>query len=97
MKATITVWGIEMDVEGEYQPSERMTHDYPGCAESFSLDYCFVGGVDIGEMLTSDQKEIIEEAVINNHGADAVRESAMEARADEWRDMQLLAIEYKVE
>lgn len=92
MKAMINVWGFPMNVEGDYQPNERASYDCPGCAESFSLSYCYVGGVDISEMLTDRQVEQIENEVIKNHGEVAHKEAADQARFDEWRDEQRMGV-----
>lgn len=61
----ITDWiEIEVTVDGDYQPAEKQTWDYPGCPASFTNISVFLGDLDITDELTSDQIESIERRML---------------------------------
>lgn len=65
----VSPWGFRMEVEYDYQPGERSINwptdlAHPGSPANAVLVSCKVGGVEIYDMLDSDQIERIEEAVL---------------------------------
>lgn len=74
-RASITAWGIPMDVEYDYSPGESAVKwgdfPHPGYPASASLLSVKVGGVDIMEMLDDEQTQRIESAVLEYMGEPA--------------------------
>ena len=64
----ITAYGIPMSVIYDYEPGELPVfsgpHAGPGCAPSVYLLSVKVGGVDIYEMLSTEQMQRIEETIL---------------------------------
>mgnify|MGYP007031185323 CR=1 FL=1 len=63
-KTFVAVWGITFDCTYLYEREQKMTLTDPPFEEGAILVVCKVGGVDIFEMLTKDQTDIIEEAIL---------------------------------
>lgn len=65
-------------VEFDYQPAERQTWDYPGCAESIDITAITINGIDVFDLVESLRGlKKIEEAAL-----EAYRESRQEAADD---------------
>lgn len=67
--ATVSPYGFAMECEFEYDKGEAQIfwpteHAHPGTPPNAQLLACRVGGVDITEMLTSCQRENIEEKLV---------------------------------
>ena len=58
-------WGFDMECLAEYELGEPQTFDHPGCGSSVCIITCHVGGVDIADMLTSEQHTTLEAYVIS--------------------------------
>lgn len=65
-RAHVTVWDIPMEVDFDYSPAESRTWDHPGSPAEASICAVLVGGVDIVEMLSDEQHQRIEEAVLSD-------------------------------
>jgi hypothetical protein len=69
LTSTVNVYGFDMECDFEYDagehpifwPTERA---HPGTPPNAELLACRVGGIDITEMLTSDQRAAIEVKLI---------------------------------
>jgi hypothetical protein len=53
----ITYIELEIEVDYDYQPSEKASSTYPGCESSVELNAVFAGGIDILNSLTESEKE----------------------------------------
>ena len=67
METTIELNGTEIQVIGDYQPSERQTHDYPGCPEQFEICELTIGDVDVMELLEDKWDKIVEAVIEQLH------------------------------
>ena len=55
--------GIMFDCNVSYQPAEKQTHDYPGCAEEWEITNVNINGDDASELLESMIEEFEEEVI----------------------------------
>lgn len=67
--SVVSPWGFSMECEFEYDAGEPpiwspIDHAHPGSPPNAELIACKVGGIAITEMLTLDQRERIEEDLI---------------------------------
>jgi hypothetical protein len=67
--AGVNVWGFRMEVEYDYDAGEApiwspIDRAHPGSPPNAQLLSCKVNGADITDMLSSDQRERIEEKLI---------------------------------
>lgn len=66
--ARVIAWGIHMDVGYEYDPGDEspvvVSHRPHGCPANVELRSCTVAGTDITEMLSEEQREAIEEKIL---------------------------------
>jgi len=62
---SITYKGFDFDFDFNYQPEERQTHDYPGCAEEFEIYNITLNGIDASELLENQIDEFIDECIEN--------------------------------
>lgn len=62
---SITYKGFDFDFNYYYQPEERQTHDYPGCAEEFEIYNITLNGIDASELLEYQIDEFIDQAIEN--------------------------------
>lgn len=63
-RATVNYLGVALTVEYDYVPGESQTYidpGYPACAEVSSVQ---IGGVEVLDMLSNDQREAIETLLI---------------------------------
>jgi hypothetical protein len=49
----LTLYGISLEVEYDYQPEERMTQEYPGCPEEVEIGVVSHKGEDISDLLST--------------------------------------------
>lgn len=61
---TVDYKGFTFEYKLYYQPAERQTHDYPGCAEEFEISNVTLNGIDASELLEGQLDEF-EEFIIN--------------------------------
>lgn len=59
-EVTVSPYGFPMSCVVEFDSGEAQTFDHPGSGAYCVLIRCVVGGVDITEMLDSDQMDSIE-------------------------------------
>lgn len=66
MEIDITYSNVKLRVVGDYQPGERATSDYPGCAEDFEVAEVFAADskIDLCDMLDDASVESIAIAVL---------------------------------
>ena len=66
MEIDIEYYGVKLRVVGDYQPAERATHDYQGCAEDFDVSevYAADSKIDLCDMLDDASVESIAIAVL---------------------------------
>lgn len=66
MEINIEYCGVALLVIGDYQPGERATRDYPGCAEDFEVAEVFAADskIDLCDMLDDASVESIAIAVL---------------------------------
>lgn len=50
-QATVTIEGIELEVEYAYQPYEQQTLEHPGFEESYEIEQIFIGSKDITDLI----------------------------------------------
>lgn len=62
----LEIWSFPMQVSYTYEAGEPGTFDHPGYPPNAVLERCVVGGVDISEMLSLDQRERLEEKILEN-------------------------------
>ena len=62
---TINYKGFDFQYKLDYQPAERQTLEYPGCAEEFEIYNVTLNGIDASELL-ADQWDEFEQFIINN-------------------------------
>ena len=55
---------IEIEVDFDASPAERMTHDYPGCDASVEINYVEVAGGKTIE-LSKEDEELMEEEILD--------------------------------
>ena len=84
MELDICYDGILMTVEGEYQPYERQTWDYPGSVEYFTVEKVAVGGQDITSLIDEKVLSYIEDACLAEIRDQ--REEAKIARYESFRE-----------
>ena len=63
MKATINFRGFEFEVQFDYEPAEKQTHDYPGYPEQYQFWEVELNGIDAMDLLTDCFEEFEEEAI----------------------------------
>jgi hypothetical protein len=63
MKETINFRGFDFDVQYDYEPEERQTHDYPGYPETFVFWEVKLNGIDATELLEAYFEDFEEEAI----------------------------------
>ena len=63
MKATINFRGFEFEVQFDYEPAEKQTHDYPGYTEQYQFWEVELNGIDAMDLLTDCFEEFEEEAI----------------------------------
>lgn len=54
---------LEIEVDFDFEPAERMTHDYPGCDAQVTINEVTVAGKEI--CLTKDEEERIVEEIMD--------------------------------
>lgn len=66
MEIDITYSNVKLRVVGSYQPAERQTYFYSGCAEWFEVDQIFASDskIDLCDMLDDASVESIAIAVL---------------------------------
>lgn len=64
MELEICYDGVLMTVEGEYQPYERQTWDYPGSAEYFTVEKVTFDGQDITSEFDKKTLSHLEDACL---------------------------------
>ena len=66
MEIDITYSNVKLRVVGDYQPAERTTHDYPGCAEDFEVSevYAADSKIDLCNMLDDELIDSVAVAVL---------------------------------
>ena len=66
MEIDIEYYGVQLRVVGDYQPAERTTYDYPGCAEDFEVSevYAADSKIDLCDMLDDELIDIVAVAVL---------------------------------
>ena len=65
---TVEAWeGVEVECHMYYQPYEKQTFDYPGCAEEYYIEEVFLNGEDITDNLSDDFMEILLERINEEH------------------------------
>lgn len=64
MELEICYDGVLMTVEGEYQPYERQTWDYPGSPEYFRVEKVTFEGADITDEFDKKTLSNLEEACL---------------------------------
>ena len=62
---TINFRGFDFDFKYYYQPAERQTYDYPGCAEEFEIYDITLNGIDASELLENMIEDFEEECIKN--------------------------------
>lgn len=75
---TTDLFGLTVEVTGEFSPEEPMTFDYPGCPAEFEID-CIEHK---GEQFEVDSLPDFELKMINDAAFDAATEDAINS-ADE--------------
>ena len=60
---TVTIEGVEMEVEYVYQPFEKQTLEHPGYPECFEIEEVFIGGVEVSELILPFYFDRIIEAI----------------------------------
>jgi hypothetical protein len=70
--ASVSLWGVPMDCEYEYEEGEAPIYwptdnAHPGSPSELTMLSCKVGGVNIMEMLSAKQQERIEEKLLEQH------------------------------
>jgi hypothetical protein len=63
MKATINFRGFDFDVQYDYQPEERQTHEYPGYPETFDFWEVKLNGINASNLLEHYFDEFEFEAI----------------------------------
>lgn len=84
MELEICYDGVLMTVEGEYQPYERHTWDYPGSVEYFTVEKVAVGGQDITSLIDEKIFSHLEDACLAD--IKERRDEAKIARYESFRD-----------
>ena len=64
MELEICYDGVLMTVEGEYQPYERQTWDYPGSPEYFTVEKVTFEGTDITDEFDKKTLRHLEDACL---------------------------------
>ena len=64
MELEICYDGVLMTVEGEYQPYERQTWDYPGSVEYFTVEKVTFEGTDITDEFDKKTLRHLEDACL---------------------------------
>ena len=62
---TVEYKGFTFEYKLYYQPAERQSLEYSGCAEEFEITNVTLNGIDATELL-ADQWDIFEEFIIDN-------------------------------
>ena len=73
-KITVTIEGIELEVEYAYQPYEQQTLEHPGFVESYEIEQIFIRGVEVTKFIAPFYfkriinviKSLITNQLINN-------------------------------
>ena len=84
MELEICYDGVLMTVEGEYQPYERQTWDYPGSVEYFTVEKVTFEGTDITDEFDKKTLRHLEDACLAEIRDQ--REEAKIARYESFRD-----------
>jgi len=50
-QATVTIEGVEMEIEYVYNPKEAQTLEHEGCPASIEVEQIYIGGVDVSELI----------------------------------------------
>lgn len=69
--ASITVLGVPMDVQFEFDPAEAADRDFPGCPASVEVICAKVGDHDLTDLLSAATVDAIESAVLEYMGEPA--------------------------
>ena len=75
MELEICYGGVLMTIQGEYQPYERQTWDYPGSQEYFTVEKVTVGNQDITSLIDEKIFSYLEDACLAD-----IRERREEAK-----------------
>lgn len=63
---TVTLEGVPLTLVGKYLPYKWNGYMDPPDLEEFEIDKVLAGGVDIGELLTMDQFELLQERALES-------------------------------
>tara|TARA_R110000782_G_scaffold232440_1_gene318656 strand:+ start:339 stop:548 length:210 start_codon:yes stop_codon:yes gene_type:complete len=64
MGTQITYKGIELIIEGSYNPPEEIDNLYPGAPSDFNINAIFITDIDIYDLFSNSDLEKIGELVI---------------------------------
>ena len=67
-RASITVLGVPMDVQFEFDPAEAPSRDFPGCPACVEVICAKVGEHDLIDMLSAATVDAIEDALLEYMG-----------------------------
>lgn len=70
-RASITVMGVPMDVQFEFDAAEAASRDYPGYPASVEVICAKVGDHDLTDMLSASAVDAIEEQLLTYMGEPA--------------------------
>lgn len=79
---------VDVEVEFDFQPEERMTRDYPGCPAYIEIISVIRGGVDITAFIDETEIQQIEQRIWDILNDEAYADQAEEAY-DHYKDAQL--------
>ena len=69
--ASITVLGVPMDVQFEFDPAEAASFDFPGCPAEVEVICAKVGDHDLTDLLSASAVDAIEDALLEYMGEPA--------------------------
>lgn len=64
MNVTVNYCDIEFEIDGYYEKGESRTYDYPGSGSVYEIEYAYVNGINILELLSPKQIEDLENLAI---------------------------------
>ena len=70
-RASITVMGVPMDVQFEYDAAEPASFDFPGCPADVEVICAKVGDHDLTDMLSAATVDAIEDELLAYMGEPA--------------------------
>lgn len=66
--ASITVLGVPMDVQFEFDPAEAASFDFPGCPACVEVICAKVGDHDLTDLLSAATVDAIEDELLEYMG-----------------------------